>query len=348
MKRIPSKLAKIRRNNREPVERNSRITNDTVADHREEVLGRARKYIYPLQQSKHKLVMISITLFVVALVVFFSYCVLALYKFKSNSMFLYKVTQVIPFPVARTGSDFVAYENYLFEINHYTHYYRTQQGVDFNSEAGQLQLTEFKKRALEKVINDAYIKEIAKQKGIKVTDREVEDEIAVVRDQNRIGASDKEFQSVLRDFWNWSENDFKRSLKTQLLTEKVISSMDTGAHDRANAALAQLKNGKDFAVLATEISEEQASKANGGEYGFPIETTNRNVDHEVVDALFKLKDGEYSQVVDTGYGLEIVKRIQTQPDGKLRASHIAFYFKDINDSLNDLKDQKKTRAYLKL
>ncbi len=348
MKKIPSKLTKLRRQPPAETVRESRITNETVAEHREEVLGRARKYIYPLQQSKHKLVMISISLFLIAVVIFFGYCTLALYKFKSNSPFLYKVTQVIPFPVARSGSDFVAYENYLFEVNHYIHYYRTQQNLDFNSEAGQQQLAEFKKRALEKVINDAYIKEIASQKGIKVTDREVEDEITVVRNQNRLGASDKEFQSVLRDFWNWSENDFKRSLKTQLLAEKVVSAIDSGAHDRANAALAQLKSGKDFAALATEVSEEQSTKANGGDFGFPVEKTNRDIDPDVVEALFKLKDGENSEIVDAGYGLEIVRRVQTQGDGKLKASHIVIYFKDINEALNDLKDQKKTRSYLRL
>ena len=325
-----------------------RITNDTVAEHREQVLGRARKYIYPLQQSKHRLVVISVTLFLIALVVFFSYCVLALYKFKSNSTFLYKVTQVIPFPVARTGNDFVAYENYFFEINHYTHYYKTQQDLDLDSEAGMLQIAEFKKRALEKVINDAYIKEIANQKGIKVSNSEVNDEIAKVRNQNRLGSSDKEFRAVLRDFWGWSENDFKRSLKTQLLTEKVISALDTEAHDKANATAASLKNGEDFAAVAKEVSEEPISKAAGGDYGFVIELTNRDIDPSVTDALFKLKDGEVSGVIDVGYGLEIVKRVQTQGDGKVKASHIVFNYNDIGQYLNDMKDQKKARSYLRL
>lgn len=345
MKKIVSKLR--RRSKKNGVESHSRVTNDTVAEHREEVLGRARKYIYPLQQSKHKLVIVSITLFLVAIVTFFSYCTLALYKFKSSSTFLYRVTQVIPFPAARIGSDFVAYENYLFEINHYTHYYRTQQGLDFNSDTGKLQLQEFKKRALDKVINDAYIKELAKQKGITVSDSEVEDQITIVRNQNRLGASDKEFQGVLKDFWNWSENDFRRSLKTQLLSQKVIAALDTDTQSRADTALAQLKNGKDFATLARETSEDPVSKEIGGEFGFPIEKTNRDVNPNTVEALFKLKDGEYSEVINIGYGLEIVKNIKTETDGKIRAAHIVFNFKDINDYTNELKDQRKTRAYLR-
>ncbi len=348
MKKLASKIkAKARRTPRSTVASDGRITNDTVAEHREEVLGQARKYIYPLRHSKHKLVIISLTLFLVAIVAFFTYCTLALYKFKSTSTFLYRVTQVIPFPAARIGSDFVAYENYLFEINHYTHYYRTQQSLDFNSDAGRQQLSEFRKRALDKVINDAYIEELADQKGITVSDREVDDQIAIVRNQNRLGASDKEFQSVLKDFWNWSENDFRRSLKTQLLSQKVVAAMDTDTQKRAVAALDQLKAGKDFATLAREVSEEPISKAAGGDFGFPIEKTNRDVNPLTVEALFKLQPGQSSEIINVGYGLEIVKNLETQPDGKIHAAHLVFNFKDVNDYTNELKDKKKTRVYLR-
>lgn len=342
---MKKRLSKLRRKKTTPpAESAGRVTNDTVAVHREEILKGARKYIYPLQHTKHRLVTISVTLFIIVAIGFFSYCIVALYKIKSTSDFLYKVTKVVPFPVARIGSDFVAYENYLFEIKHYTHYYETQQSLDFETEAGHQQLAEFKKRALEKVINDAYIKEIAKSKNITVSDRELEDAIAVVRNQNRLGSSDKEFEAVLKDFWGWSANDFKRSLRQQILTQKVVSALDTNAHDRANAALAQLKNGKDFAALAKEISDDTGTKETGGEYGFLIDQTNRDISPKTIDALFKLQPGQYSEVVDMGYGLEIVKNLEVK-GGKIRAAHILINFKDINNYLNDIKDQKKTRAY---
>src|SRR5438270_739053 len=92
------------------------ITNETVAEHREKVIKSARKYILPLPHSKHRIVIISSAIFIVTIVAFFSYCTLALYKFQSSSTFVYRVTQVIPFPIARTGHAFVAYENYLFEL----------------------------------------------------------------------------------------------------------------------------------------------------------------------------------------------------------------------------------------
>lgn len=322
-----------------------RVTTDSLAHHREQVLKGARKYIYPLQHTKHRLVVVSITVVTTTVIAFFAFCVYSLYSAKDTSEFMYKVTKVVPFPIARIGSDFVAYENYLFEVKHYTHYYENQQELDFNSEAGRSQLEEFRKRALDKVINDAYIKEIAKERGITVSNQEVEDAITVVRNQNRLGSSDKEFEAVLRDFWNWSTNDFKRSLRTQLLTQKVVSSLDTQTHDRANAALAQLKGGKDFGELAKEVSEDAATKANGGEYPALVSQDNRDISPKTIDALFKLQPGQHSEVVDMGFGLEIVKNIETK-DSQIRAAHILFNFRDINEYLNEIKAEQPTRAYV--
>jgi hypothetical protein len=345
MKKLVSKIRRSRKS-KMPVTPD-RVTSQTIAAHREEVLGGARKYIYPLAHSKHRLVVISISLLIAAVITFFGYCVLALYKFKSDSKFLYHVTQVIPFPIARIGSDLVSYENYLFEVNHYAHYYKTQQDLDLNSEQGRQQLAEFKKRALNKVITDAYVRDLAKQHNISVSNQEVDNEIKVLRSQNRLGASDKEFESVLRDFWDWSVKDFRRSLKQQLLAEKVVSNLDQDTHKRADKAYSELAGGKDFATLAREVSEEPTSKQNGGEYGFLVDKTNRDISPATVEALFKLKPGEYSSVVDVGYGLEIVKNLEAQ-NNKVRAAHIVFNFKDISNYTNDLKDKKKTRSYIKL
>ena len=121
-----------------------RITNETVATHREDVLKSARKYIYPLQHSKNRIVIITVSIIVIAVVAFFTYCTLALYKFQSYSTFLYKVTQVVPFPIARVGGHFVSYNNYLFELDHYVHYYQTQQKLNFNSTSGKQQLANYK------------------------------------------------------------------------------------------------------------------------------------------------------------------------------------------------------------
>lgn len=324
-----------------------RITNETVAEHRERVIGSARKYIYPLQHSKHKIVLISTALFAAAVIGFFAYCTLALYRFKSNSGFLYGVTRVIPFPVAKAGAGFVAYENYLFELRHYIHYYETQQKVDFNSEAGRLQLIDYKRRALNQVIDAAYIKQLADKNNVSISDRELNDEIALVRSQNRLGANDKGFEDVLKANFGWSMGDFRRSLKQEMLAQKLVAALDKEAQAKAQAAYNEIQSGAKFEEVAKKYSDDKASAAAGGEYGFLVDKTNRDLSAHVTQTLFDLKPGEVSAIINTGLTLEIVKNLEVQGN-KVKAAHIVFALKDINTYLDAAKKEQKARQFIRL
>ena len=58
-----------------------RITNETIAEHREDVLKGARKFIYPLAHSKHRIVLITSTLVIAGIITLLTYCSLGLYKY---------------------------------------------------------------------------------------------------------------------------------------------------------------------------------------------------------------------------------------------------------------------------
>lgn len=323
-----------------------RITTDTIAVHREEVLAGARKYIYPLQHAKHRIITITAGLLIAGILGFFAYCTLALYRFHSTSSFLYRVTQVIPFPVARAGGDFISYESYLFEIRHYTHYYETQLKTDFSNPENKPQLTAFKQQALDKVISDAYIKKLAEKYNVSVSDQQINDQITILRAQNRLGSSDQVFEDVLQDYWGWSVDDFKRSLREQLLGQNVVATLDTETNDRAKAALAELKAGAEFKAIVEKYSDDKETKATGGDIGI-IERTKRDITAQTVEALYKLQPGQHSEIVNIGYGLEIVKNLELTGDNRIHAAHVLFNFKDISSYLNDLKDQQKANVYIK-
>lgn len=343
--RHDEKLAKQEANDRLP-----RITNETVASHREEVLKGARKYIYPLQHSKHKVVIITTALFITSILSFAVYCVVALYKIESTSSFVYKITQVIPFPVARSGNRFVSYENYLFELRHYIHYYETQQKIGFNTESGKQQLDDYKKRSLDKVVNDAIIKQIATEKGLSVSDQEVDNQILIARNQNRLGGSTRVFEDVIKEYYGWSLGDFKRSLQSQMLEEKVNANLDTDSKDKLDAVMSALASGTAFTDVAKQYSEDEPSKILGGDFGV-IDKSNTAVSAQTIDMLFSLKQGETSEPIiisyDTGYAYEIIKSTEVSGD-KVRGSHIIIRLKDINIFLNDRKDSQPTRRYISL
>ena len=325
-----------------------RITNENVAEHREEILGGARKYIYPLQHSKHRIVLLTTTLVIVTILVFTTACVWLLYRQQTTSPFMYQVTKVLPFPVARSGNTFIAYENYLFELRHYIHYYETQQELSFDTESGQAQLEDYKQRALNNVIDLAYIKRLAKENNVTVSEDEVNEQIRIAREQNRLGSSDEVFEDVLRNYWNWSVDDFRRSLRSELLRQNVTRELDQAAQSKAREALAKLKSGTPFEEVAKEYSDEEGTAENGGNFGV-VNPSNRNVSQQTVDTLFRLNDGEYSDIqivpYETGYALEIVKNNGTQENGR-DGSHIVVRLKDLGDTLNDMKEQNPYRMYI--
>jgi hypothetical protein len=332
---------------REALENLPRITNETVTEHREEILSTARKYIYPLQHSKHKVVIISTSLLSAAIIIFFVYCGFALYRLQSYSTFLYDVTQVVPFPIAKAGSSYVAYENYLFELRHYVHYYQTQQKIDFKSVAGQQQLNSFKKQAYQDVINYAYVKRLASQHHITVTDEEVNNQVAIVKNQNLLGGNDQVFASVLNQYWGWTVNDFKRELKQQLLAQKVVYTLDTETRDRAQQVLNQLQKGDDFGALAKQFSDDSTTKNNGGQFGVLISNNDQDLSPQTVSELFKLKTGQTSGLIDIGSGIEILKVISIQGN-QVQAAHILFNFKDLSFFLKPAKSHDIVQSYIKV
>lgn len=318
-----------------------RITNETVAARREEVLGSARKYIYPLRASKHRVVKVSTAIFITAVVSFFVFCLVDLYKLQSTSTFIYGVTQVVPFPVAVIGTKrVVSYNDYLFELRHYMHYYQTQQHVDFNSAAGKQQLVKFKEQSLNQAIQNAYVQQLASENGISVSSRDVDAAVALVRTQNRLGASDQVFRSVLNEFWGWSVADFRRELRQELLAQKVVDKLDSKTHDRATQALGQLNQGTDFATLAKQVSDDASTRDNGGDYGVLIDTSSTTVPPQVIEELYKLKPGEHSDIINTGYSLEIVKVLDVQGN-QIHAAHMSFNLQPITAYTTPLQFSEK-------
>lgn len=348
-KAVPKRLKRgksVEEKARDAISNVPRITNETVGEHREEVLSSARKLIYPLQHSKHHIVRISIGIFVAVVVLFFVAMGLALYKFQNTGGFVYDVTRVIPFPVAKAGDSWISYESYLFELRRNMHYYETQQLANFSSEDGQEQLKRLKRQAMDQVVADAYVKQLAAKNKVSVSNREVDNQVALVRQQNRLGSNETVFKEVLNEFWGWSVSDFKRELKQQMLAQAVVSKLDTQADTKANAALLQINEGKDFAEVAKNFSEDLATKDNGGRYPVDITPSYRELPPIVTAEIAKLKPGQTSGIVDTGYTLEILKVLESKPTG-VAAAHIQINLKPVSDYIDPLRDKNPPKEFIK-
>lgn len=145
--------------------------------------------------------------------------------------------------------------------------------------------------------------------------------------------------------------EFKeQSNEPPALTEEQkaeINDYNKKAEQKGADILGKLISGGDFAALAKDMSEDDASKINGGDLGWITETDKP----EIVGAAKKLKVGDTSKdLVKLSDGYNILKlagkRQKTNPfneqetEKEVKAAHILVCFKDAKDCTTDLEKDK--------
>jgi parvulin-like peptidyl-prolyl isomerase len=225
------------------------------------------------------------------------------------------------------------------------HYYESQQQVNFSSVAGKEQLASYKKEALQEIITDAYVKQLASKNHVSVSSQEVTNEIDLVRSEDRLGSNNKELTAVLNQFWGWSINDFQTELKQELLAQKVVSTLDTATHVRAQVALSALRGGAAFSTVAAQYSDDTATKSNGGQFGFTITADTTNIAPQTLQTLLSLKVGGVSNIINLGNALEI-DTVISNDNGQIQAAHILFNFKSINTYIQPLSTSETPYIYI--
>jgi peptidyl-prolyl cis-trans isomerase C len=140
----------------------------------------------------------------------------------------------------------------------------------------------------------------------------------------------------------YEENEYRLTLPEQvrvrhiLLKWKPLGTQDDRAAIRAQMqpVLERARAGEDFAALAREISEDSATRANGGDTGlFPRGTMVPAFE----DVAFSLQPGAVSEPVDTVFGVHILKlEERTVP-------HL-LPLEDIREQLRDYVREEKMMA----
>ncbi|MBI4013353.1 MAG: peptidyl-prolyl cis-trans isomerase [Candidatus Rokubacteria bacterium] len=98
------------------------------------------------------------------------------------------------------------------------------------------------------------------------------------------------------------------------------SAAEEGAKAKAEAALAQIKGGADFARVAREVSQDDATASRGGELGL---VARGELMPPFEQVAFELKRGEVGGPVRTGYGYHVVKVLDVLPTSKKELREVA-------------------------
>lgn len=197
---------------------------------------------------------------------------------------------------------------------------------------------QLRKRALDKLVQEAVLLDEARRIGIKLTPAEQKEANESIK--STLAAS-KDSESVKErgiDPDAWAESQKRRMLIQKLIWNEVIGKIPVSnekiaayyrshsqefnkpaefharqiivnSREQAEQILDQLKNGKDFAELAKGHSLSPDGKR-GGDLGF---FDSRTYPEAFAEVCQQLKIGELSNVIQTDYGFQIFELLDKRP-----------------------------------
>lgn len=299
----------------------SRITNETVAEHRERILAGGRRFKYPVQYARHRLVINTIIISVIALVAIVAAVWWQLYPQQNTSTFFYRITRVAPLPVASVDGQSVPYSHYLSAFRSQEHYLQTKEGVDLHSKENKQQLDYIKRKALDDAVADSFAAKLAKESNVSVTDKQVDAAIAHQR-ASRDGVTSKEtYDAIVMDHFNWTPAEAREVTERKLLRQEVAYKVDKNASTQRDQVLEKLKTESDFDKVAAAIAPMGEARVQAGVT--PLVPSN-NQDGGLAIAASKLEVGKMSEAFrsTTGDGYYVVKLLEKANDGRVRYAYI--------------------------
>lgn len=341
MKKIP----KLRLKKNEDANEARRITNETVAEHREKILSTGRRFKYPVQYAKHRLVINTIIISVLALAGIVLLSWQQLYISQNTSTFIYRITRVIPVPVASVDGSFVRYSDYLERFKAQEHYLINKQGIDLYAKENEPQLNSLKRKVLDDAVADAYAAKLAKEHGISVSADEVEASIKKQRQSSEGEISEKAYFDVTLDHFGWSPEEIREVTSRDILKQKVAYQVDDIANTLRSEVSTMASTDDDLMNIAKNIP---AVKGVSVEYGETPLVPSSNRDDGLAEHASKLEVGKLSDVFKStirGDGYYIVKLLSREGD-KISYSSIKIPLTVFQKKLSDLVSNHGVSEYI--
>jgi hypothetical protein len=323
----------------------SRITNETVAEHRERILAGGRRFKYPIQYARHRLVFNTIIISVVALILIIGIGWQQLYLAQNTGTFFYRVTRVLPLPVATVDGETVRYSNYLMNYRSSVHYLEQKEPANQNPEDRKRLLDYVKSQSMEDAIADALAAKLASQNNVKVNDKQVADFIDKQR-QSRDGTVSKEtYNAVILDYYGWSPDEYKDAMKAKLLRQEVTYAIDQSATKTKDVIANQ--------VQAPDANFETIAAAAGGQGNTKVAAAvsglvpKDNQDGGLSTAAARLQKGQVSGAIRSvsGDGYYFVKLLDSNAN-QVNYAYIKIPLTEFKKRLAAAYDQKKVTKYI--
>lgn len=323
----------------------SRITNETVAEHRERILAGGRRFKYPMQYARHKLVINAILITIGAVILLGAIGWWQLYSVQNTSDFFYRLTRAIPVPVAAVDGHPVSYADYLMYYRGSTNYLERNEPLNLQGNNRTRQINYNKRESLRNAEMDTLAGEIASQQHITITDAQVDQAISDARNTSNGRISQETYDASTLSILGWTPAENRQAIRNSLLRAAVSYTIDTTAKQQVDKATALLKDpNADFDKIAATLGGTGSAKVESGVSGYvPLD----NHDDGRSAAAAKLQKGQVSGVIKTStadsyYFVRLIDINDTQ----LNYAYLRIPVTALADRFATVQQQHKIQEYI--
>lgn len=332
----------------------SRITNETVAEHREQILAGGRRFKYPMQYARHRLVFNTIIISFIALVLIVGLVWQQLYAAQNTDTFFYRVTKALPLPVASVDDAPVRYSDYLMQYRFNIYYLQQKDKLNLSSKDGKQQVVYHKNQAMDKAVEYAYAAKLARENSISLTKDQIS---SLIEKQRHVGdavVSKEAYDAVILDHYNWTPDEYEHELTNQLLLQEVTYKIDQTANRKKDAIALAIKDPQaDFDKIAEAQGGKGVEKVTVGTSGLVMKN---NRDGGLSEAAAKLTKGQVSGPIKptagsgkplAGDGFYFIKLLDST-ETQLNYSFIRIPVTEFTNKLKAVREQGKVHTYIAL
>ena len=317
-----------------------------VEERREEVLATGRKFKYPLQWTKHRVVVNTVLIIIIVIAILITSGWLALYQFGMTDEMLYRVTKIFPVPVATVDGENVEFSDYLMFYRSSVLSIERQSGQVDNEANGSISdlRLQYKRAALDEAEEYNYALKLAKELDITVTDEEVASEFSRHLSIGGVERSEESFMKIVKENFGLDKSEYEHMLYLTLMKAKVEIEIDHHANQIAVKVEKLLsENGGNYYAVAETLGSEVEYQETGGM------VSNQNIDGGRAAEAFKLEPGQQSgrfvsMSGDAYYFVKLIKKTDTE----VNFVSIKVPFTEFKTRFATLREEGKISEYIRI
>jgi hypothetical protein len=329
----------------EPKAPPSRITNETVAEHREQILAGGRRFKYPHQYERHKVVFNVIVISIVTLILMGVLIWWQLYPAQNTSTFFYRVTRILPVPVANVDGAQVRYSDYLMSLSGSLHYLEETERVNLGSDDGKRRIEFYKRLALDGAIADTYAAKLAAEADVSISDEKVNEVVEAGLNTVSGKISQDVYDDSTYSTFGYTADEYRHIIRRALLRQEMAYRIDNQADTvkKEAEALISASSKVDLAKVAAAL-DKKGYKVQVGASGL---VPNTNFDGGLTQVAKRLQKGETSEFIrsTTGDGYYLVQLLETR-DTQLSYAFIKIALTEFDERLKTLRQNDQIDEYI--